>query len=88
MDVKTGVVGVNRRISHQSIAEQLYIELHQGIQFAPCKLIVPRGFLRNLLISLVSRAGFEPATCPLGGGCAIQLCHRDLIGKFTFNVLK
>ena len=22
------------------------------------------------------RAGFEPATCPLGGDRAIQLCHR------------
>lgn len=32
MDVKTGVVGVKRRISHQSIAEQLYIEPHQGIK--------------------------------------------------------
>lgn len=32
MDVKTGVVGIKRRISHQSIAEQLYIEPHQGIQ--------------------------------------------------------
>ena len=26
MDVKTGGVGVKRRISHQSITEQLYIE--------------------------------------------------------------
>jgi hypothetical protein len=32
MDVKTGVVGVKRRVSHQSIAEQLYIEPHQGIK--------------------------------------------------------
>jgi hypothetical protein len=32
MDVKTGLVGVKRRISHQSIAEQLYIEPHQGIK--------------------------------------------------------
>ena len=24
----------------------------------------------------VPRAGFEPATYPLGGDCAIQLCHR------------
>ena len=29
------------------------------------------------MINLVSRAGFEPATCPLGGGRAIQLRHRD-----------
>lgn len=25
---------------------------------------------------LVPRRGFEPLTCPLGGDCAIQLCHR------------
>ena len=27
---------------------------------------------------MVSPAGVEPATCPLGGGCAIQLCHGDM----------
>jgi hypothetical protein len=32
MDVKTGLVGVKRRVSHRSIAEQLYIEPHQGIK--------------------------------------------------------
>ncbi len=25
--------------------------------------------------ALVTPAGFEPATCPLGGGCSIQLSH-------------
>lgn len=32
MDVKTGLVGVKRRISYQSISEQLYVEPHPGIQ--------------------------------------------------------
>ena len=32
MDVKTGEVGIKRKISYQSIAEQLYIEPHQGIK--------------------------------------------------------
>ncbi|AMP94044.1 hypothetical protein [Legionella pneumophila] len=32
MDVKTGTVGIKRRISHQSISEQLYVEPHQGIK--------------------------------------------------------
>ncbi|RUR10822.1 hypothetical protein [Legionella sp. km772] len=32
MDVKTGLVGIKRRISHQSISEQLYIEPHPGIK--------------------------------------------------------
>lgn len=32
MDVKTGITGIKRRISYQSIAEQLYVEPHQGIK--------------------------------------------------------
>lgn len=32
MDVKTGIVGIKRRISYQSISEQLYVEPHQGIK--------------------------------------------------------
>lgn len=32
MDVKTGITGIKRRISYQSITEQLYIEPHQGIK--------------------------------------------------------
>lgn len=32
MDVKTGITGIKRRISYQSISEQLYIEPHQGIK--------------------------------------------------------
>lgn len=27
------------------------------------------------MILLVTPAGLEPATCPLGGGCSIQLSH-------------
>lgn len=32
MDFATGVVGVKRRISYQSISEELYVEPHQGIK--------------------------------------------------------
>ncbi|CZJ91260.1 Uncharacterised protein [Legionella pneumophila] len=32
MDIKTGIAGIKRRISHQSISEQLYVEPHQGIK--------------------------------------------------------
>ena len=32
MDTKTGITGIKRRISYQSISEQLYIEPHQGIK--------------------------------------------------------
>ncbi|AWN74930.1 TPA: hypothetical protein ACPSKZ_003848 [Legionella anisa] len=32
MDIKTGLVGIKRRISYQSISEQLHVEPHQGIK--------------------------------------------------------
>ncbi|VEG89804.1 hypothetical protein [Legionella spiritensis] len=32
MDVQSGITGIKRRISYQSISEQLYIEPHQGIK--------------------------------------------------------
>lgn len=32
MDVKTGLVGLKRRISLQSVAEELYIQPHQGVK--------------------------------------------------------
>lgn len=32
MDVKTSITGIKRRVSYQSISEQLYIEPHQGIK--------------------------------------------------------
>ena len=31
---------------------------------------------------MASPAGVEPATCPLGGGCAIQLCHGDVFERW------
>lgn len=33
MDLQTGLVGVKRGISYQSIAEQLYVEPHPGIKY-------------------------------------------------------
>ena len=35
---------------------------------------------------MVPRAGFEPATCPLGGDRAIQLCHRSEL-VFSLTIL-
>ena len=32
MDVQSGITGIKRKISHQSLTEQLYIEPHQGIK--------------------------------------------------------
>ena len=52
MDVKSGVVGVKRRVSYQSIAEQLYVEPHQGIK----SLSFSRDQVRRAVSGLV-RAG-------------------------------
>jgi hypothetical protein len=52
MDVKTGLVGIKRRISYQSISEQLYVEPHQGIK--------SQSFSRDQLrraVSGLARAG-------------------------------
>ncbi len=35
----------------------------------------PRNRLGCMAQMLVTPAGFEPTTCPLGGGCSIQLSH-------------
>lgn len=48
MDVKTGLVGLKRGISYQSIAEQLYIEPHQGIKSESCS----RAQVRRALSAL------------------------------------
>ena len=31
---------------------------------------------KGILSDMATSAGFEPATCPLGGGCSIQLSHE------------
>ena len=31
---------------------------------------------KDILFDVATSAGFEPATCPLGGGCSIQLSHE------------
>ena len=48
MDVKTGIVGIKRGISYQSIAEQLYIEPHQGIKSGSCSRMQVRRALSAL----------------------------------------
>ena len=59
MDVQTGVVGIKRGISYQSIAEQLYIEPHQGIKSESCSRAQVRRALSALeregLITLQSQ---------------------------------
>lgn len=45
-----------------------------------CKLMVQWHKHREM----VTPAGFEPATCPLGGGCSIQLSH-GAVGEAIAN---
>ena len=52
MDAQTGLVGIKRGISYQSIAEQLYVEPHQGYKTESCS----RAQVRRALSSL-ERAG-------------------------------
>ena len=35
--------------------------------------------IAKTLIYMAPPVGFEPTTCPLGGDCAIQLCHGGVI---------
>ena len=51
MDVQTGLVGIKRGISYQSIAEQLYIEPHQGIKSESCS--------RAQWMHILKRAGID-----------------------------
>ena len=73
MDVKTGLVGIKRRISYQSISEQLYVEPHQGIK--------SQSFSRDQLrraMSGLARAGV--ITVQSEGMQLIlkcELAHRD-----------
>jgi len=78
MDVKTGVVGVKRRISHQSIAEQLYIEPHQGIKSHTWS----RDQVRRA-VSGLARAGV--ITLQSEGLHLILKCQLASLGYFVQN---
>jgi hypothetical protein len=77
-DVKTGVVGVKRRISHQSIAEQLYIEPHLGIKSQSGS----RDQIRRAVSGLVS-AGV--ITLQSEGLHLILKCQLATLGYFVQN---
>ena len=44
---------------------------------APMEIFKRRDESLEALNYMVSQAGFEPATFPLGGGCSIQLSYWD-----------
>ncbi len=69
MDLKTGITGIKRRISHQSISEQLYIEPHQGIKSQSFSRDQVRraiyGLARSGLIEIQSDGMQLILKCPL-----------------------
>lgn len=83
MDGKTGLVGIKRRISHQSISEQLYIEPHQGIKSQSFS----RDQVRRALYGLV-RAGvitIQSEGMQLILKCELATMHYSVQNKAAIN---
>lgn len=78
MDVKTGLVGVKRRVSLQSIAEELDIQPHQGVKGEKYS----RPQVRRALSALerVGLIGLQSEELQL-----IVKCHLATLGYFTQN---
>lgn len=83
MDVKTGITGIKRRISYQSISEQLYIEPHQGIKSQNFS----RDQVRRAVSGLV-RAGMievQSDGMQLILKCPLALRHYSVQNKAAIN---
>lgn len=83
MDVKTGITGIKRRISYQSISEQLYIEPHQGIKSQSFS----RDQVRRAVSGLV-RAGMievQSDGMQLILKCPLALKHYSVQNKAAIN---
>lgn len=83
MDVKTGLVGIKRRISYQSISEQLYVEPHQGIKSQR----LSRDQLRRALSGL-ARAGvitMQSEGMQLILKCNLASMHYSVQNKAAIN---
>ena len=78
MDVKTGLVGIKRGISLQSIAEELYIEPHQGIKSQKYS----RAQIRRALMAL-ERVGL--ITLQSENLQLILKCNLATLGYFNQN---
>ncbi|CZG39697.1 Uncharacterised protein [Legionella pneumophila] len=83
MDVKTGITGIKRRISYQSISEQLYIEPHQGIKSQSFSRDQVRravsGLVRAGVIEVQSDGMQLILKCPLATG------HFSVQNKAAIN---
>jgi hypothetical protein len=78
MDVKTGLVGIKRRISYQSISEQLYVEPHQGIKSQDFSRAQARRALSALeRVGLISLQSEEKQL--------ILKCNLATLGYFVQN---
>jgi hypothetical protein len=78
MDVKTGLVGIKRGISYQSLAEQLYIEPHPGIK----SVSYSRAQMRRALAGL-ERSGL--INLQSEGLQLILKCSLATLGYFVQN---
>lgn len=78
MDVKTGLVGLKRRISLQSVAEELYIQPHQGVKGEKYS----RAQVRRAL-SALERVGL--ITLQSEDLQLILKCNLSTLGYFTQN---
>ena len=83
MDVKTGLVGIKRRISYQSLSEQLYVEPHQGIKSQSFS----RDQVRRAVAGLV-RAGIvevQSEGMQLILKCSMAIKHYSVQNKAAIN---
>ena len=53
-----------------------------GIQWDSIIVILYFSSGKGILSDVATSAGFEPATCPLGGGCSIQLNILQILNYF------
>ena len=83
MDNKTGLVGIKRGISLQSIAEQLYVEPHQGIK----SISYSRAHIRRALANLekIGLIDLQSHHLKLILKCNLATLHYSVQNKVVTN---